>query len=82
MSERETKSVHVREVPAEVIDALQARATALDVPLNTYLRDILVDRANRPTMQEWVAETSTQYTWSLDHETIQQAVREVRESEG
>ncbi|MFD7655318.1 hypothetical protein ACFV4N_15215 [Actinosynnema sp. NPDC059797] len=78
--EAETRQVHVREVPAEVIGVLQARATARGMSLNAYLRDVLIDRANRPTMREWV-ETSTQSPWGLDHETIQQAIREVREED-
>ncbi|XVS61397.1 FitA-like ribbon-helix-helix domain-containing protein [Actinosynnema sp. CA-299493] len=80
MSERDTKPVHVRDVPAEVVDILQARAGARGMSLTAYLRNHLVEMANRPTMEEWT-QAATDRGWGVDGETIQRTIREIREED-
>lgn len=52
MSERETKPVHVRDVPSDVVDVLQNRASAVGMSLTAYLRNTFIDMARQPTMAE------------------------------
>ena len=77
MSERDTKPVHIRDVPADVVDILQARAGARGMSLTAYLRNHLVDMAAKPTMEEWVR-AATDRGWGVTGETIQRTLREVR----
>ncbi|NUT50218.1 MAG: hypothetical protein HOV94_23335 [Saccharothrix sp.] len=81
MSERDPEPVHIRDVPADVVDALKARAEARGMSLTAYLRNHLVDLAGRPTMEEWV-EDATSRDWGVDDETIQRTLREIREEDG
>ncbi|WP_433272996.1 FitA-like ribbon-helix-helix domain-containing protein [Actinosynnema sp. CS-041913] len=76
--ERETKPVHVRDVPAEVVAVLQSRANAHGMSLTAYLRNVFIEMANKPTMAEWV-ESATNRGWGVDREAVHQAFREVRE---
>jgi hypothetical protein len=77
MSERDTKPVHVRDVPADVVDTLQARASAEGMSLTAYLRNMFVEVASRPTMAE-VYQRSWPRPWDVDGESLQRAVREAR----
>lgn len=80
MSERRTKPVHIRDVPADVVDILQARAGARGMSLTSYLRNHFVDMAARPTMDEWI-EAATNRGWGVDGETIKRTIREVRDED-
>ncbi|MEU4743787.1 hypothetical protein AB0G02_25440 [Actinosynnema sp. NPDC023658] len=78
MSERGTKPVHVRDVPADVVDILQARARARGMSLTAYLRNYLVDMAAKPTMEEWMG-AATDRDWGVDGGIIRRTIREIRE---
>ncbi|WP_158842027.1 antitoxin [Saccharothrix deserti] len=80
MSERDTKPVHIRDVPADVVDTLQARANAEGMSLTAYLRNAFIEMAGRPTMSE-IYQRSWPRPWSIDGETLQHAVREAREED-
>ncbi|GAB2965612.1 hypothetical protein GCM10027184_12250 [Saccharothrix stipae] len=80
MSERDTKPVHIRNVPADVVDVLQTRAGARGMSLTAYLRNHLVDMAARPTMEEWI-QAATDRDWGVTSETIQRTITEIREEE-
>ncbi|MDR6595043.1 hypothetical protein ACFFSW_29730 [Saccharothrix longispora] len=80
MTERDTKPIHIRAVPTEVVDTLQARASKRGMSLTSYLRDHLVDLADRPTAEEWVS-SAVDRGWGVDSATLQQVVREAREEE-
>ncbi|MGM1061511.1 hypothetical protein [Saccharothrix sp. Mg75] len=78
MSERDTRPVHIRAVPAEVVDTLQARANKRGMSLTSYIRNHLVELADRPTAEEWVS-SAVDRDWGVDSAVLQQVVREVRE---
>jgi hypothetical protein len=80
MSERDTKPVHVRDVPADVVETLQARANAEGMSLTAYLRNVFIDLASRPTMAD-IYQRSWPRPWTIDGESLQRAVREAREDD-
>ncbi|MEU6151731.1 hypothetical protein ABZ816_17210 [Actinosynnema sp. NPDC047251] len=75
--ERETKPVHIRDVPVDVIEVLQRRAGRAGMSLTSYLRHTFAEMAARPTMEEWV-ERATDRSWGVRREAILDAVREIR----
>lgn len=77
MSEHATKPVQIRDVPADVVDTLQARAGKAGMSLTAYLRNLLTDVARRPSMEEWV-ESATDRDWGADREAIRQAREDLR----
>ncbi|MFC6088801.1 hypothetical protein [Saccharothrix lopnurensis] len=80
MVEREVKPVHVRDVPAEIVDTLQDRANAQGISLSAYLRNVFAEVATRPDMAE-VHQRSWPRPWKIDGEALQRVVREVREED-
>ena len=74
------RAVQIREVPGEVVDILQARATRAGVSLTTYLRNHLVELARKPTMAE-LYERSRKRGWGVDRATIVGIVRDLREDD-
>jgi hypothetical protein len=80
MSDRELKHVQIRDVPADAVDVLQARAGHAGMSLTAYLRNALVDMASRPSMDEWVEE-ATDRAWGVDRGTIRDALEDLREAE-
>ncbi|NUT95354.1 MAG: hypothetical protein HOY78_25335 [Saccharothrix sp.] len=77
MSEREPRHVQIRDVPADAVDMLQARAGKAGMSLTSYLRNALVDMASRPSMEEW-AEEATDRDWGVDRDTIRDALDDLR----
>ena len=74
MSERDTKPVHVRDVPADVVDTLQNRASDAGMSLTAYLRNTFIEMARQPTMAE-IYQRSRLNGSTLD---VGEYVREVR----
>lgn len=52
---RAMRSLHVRDVPDEVHQALMRRAKARGVSLRRYLIELLTEHVSLPTMDEWLA---------------------------
>ncbi|MFE2751791.1 hypothetical protein ACFXGA_07270 [Actinosynnema sp. NPDC059335] len=48
MGEQAVKRVHVRGVPADVVEVLRGRAKEKGLPMNAYLRLVLIGLADRP----------------------------------
>jgi hypothetical protein len=78
MSERDTKPVHVRDVPADVVETLQARANAEGVSLTAYLRNMFIEMARQPTMAEIYQRSRLQGS-TLDVGDYVREVRRIRE---
>jgi antitoxin FitA len=51
----ETKPVQIRDVPAEALDVIRARAAAEGLSLTGYLRRMVIEAAGRPTVAEVLA---------------------------
>lgn len=51
MSEQAVKRVHVRGVPTDVIEILRGRAKEKGLPMNAYLRLVLIGLAGRPDVR-------------------------------
>lgn len=50
-----TEIVQVRDVPAEDVAVLRARAASRNVSLSAYLRELIHDDTSRPTMADVLA---------------------------
>ena len=50
-----TEIIQVREVPAEDVEILRARAASRNMSLSRYLREMIHDDTSRPTMAEVLA---------------------------
>jgi len=74
------RAVQIREVPGDVVDILQARATRAGVSLTTYLRNHLVEMARKPTMTE-LYERSRRRDWGVDRASIVDTIRDLREDD-
>jgi len=70
----------VPDVPAEVVAILRARASARSVPLDDYVRELLVEVARTPTMAE-VYQRSWPRPWDIDGEALAEVVRAAREED-
>ncbi|MBB4934662.1 plasmid stability protein [Lipingzhangella halophila] len=51
----ETTVVQVRDVPAEVVETLKARAARRGLSLAAYLRELIVEEASLPAVDEVMA---------------------------
>lgn len=47
-----TEIIQVRDVPAEDVAALRARAASRNMSLSSYLRELIHDDTSRPTMAD------------------------------
>lgn len=66
----------IRDLPDDVHDELKRRAALVGKSLQSFVRDMLVARASRPTMQEWVDSVNKLPRHpEIDAETIVRAVR-------
>jgi len=54
-----TEIIQVRDVPAEDVQILRARARTKNVSLSQYLRDLIHENVNRPSMAEVLERIST-----------------------
>lgn len=48
----ETTSVQVRDVPTEAVETLKARASRRGRPLTAYLRELILEEASLPELEE------------------------------
>lgn len=48
----ETTNVQVRDVPAEAVETLKARASRKGKSLATYLRELILEEASLPELEE------------------------------
>ncbi|MEV8439979.1 hypothetical protein AB0425_21600 [Actinosynnema sp. NPDC051121] len=80
MSERDTKPVHVRDVPADVVEILQARAGAEGMSLTAYLRNRFIEMARQPTMAELYQRSRVEGS-TLDVSEYISTLREIRDEE-
>ncbi|MDS1270046.1 hypothetical protein RIF23_07040 [Lipingzhangella sp. LS1_29] len=51
----ETTVVQVRDVPAEAVETLKARAARRGLPLAAYLRELILEEASLPAVDEVMA---------------------------
>jgi len=50
-----TEIIQVRDVPAEDVEALRARAASRNLSLSSYLRELIHDDTSRPAMADVLA---------------------------
>lgn len=50
-----TQIIQVRDVPAEDVEALRARAASRNLSLSSYLRELIHDDTSRPAMADVLA---------------------------
>lgn len=64
----DTAVVQVRDLPADVVATLKARAQARGQSLAAYLRDLLTDEAAKPPIEDVMATIATRspVTYTID----------------
>lgn len=55
LSGMSTEIIQVRDVPAEDVEALRARAASRNLSLSSYLRELIHDDTSRPAMADVLA---------------------------
>lgn len=55
LSGMSTQIIQVRDVPAEDVEALRARAASRNLSLSSYLRELIHDDTSRPAMADVLA---------------------------
>lgn len=73
-----TEIIQVRDVPAEDVQTLRARAQSRNMSLSQYLRDLIHESVNRPEMAEVLAQISTRSPIDVDPGAIQEFIEEGR----
>lgn len=69
-----TEIIQVRDVPADDVAILRARAAARNMSLSSYLRDLIHDATSRPTMEEAIAWISTRENSEATGEDIREFI--------
>lgn len=54
-----TEVIQVRDVPAEEVEVLRARAASRNLSLSSYLRELIHDDASRPALRDVLARIAT-----------------------
>lgn len=72
--------VQIRDVPADVVEALKSQAAQRGVTLAGYLRVELTNMANRPTNAEVIDRIMTRERSGVSAATTVAAIREIRDS--
>ncbi len=54
-----TEIIQVRDVPAEDVEILRARAASRNMSLSSYLRELIHDDTSRPAMADVLARIAT-----------------------
>ncbi len=62
--------IQVRDVPAEDVEALRTRATARNMSLSSYLRELIHDDTSRPAMSEVLARIAARDNVEADGDDI------------
>lgn len=65
-----TEIIQVRDVPAEEVAVLRARATARNMSLSRYLRELIHDDTARPAMAEVLDRISARASIEVSGEDI------------
>lgn len=66
-----TEIIQVRDVPAEDVDVLRARAASRNMSLSSYLRELIHDDTARPAMTEVLAQIA-------DRDSIEGSGKDIR----
>lgn len=73
-----TEIIQVRDVPADDVAILRARAAGRNMSLSGYLRELIHDTASRPTMAEVIARISARESVESDSEDIRSFIDDGR----
>lgn len=60
----------MRDVPAEDVGILRARAAARKMSLSSYLRDLIHHETSRPAMDEVIARIATRESIEVDSDVV------------
>lgn len=74
----DTEIIQVRDVPSGDVAVLRERASARNKSLSSYLRDLIRDEANRPTMDEVLARIATRESVEASGDDIRSFIAEGR----
>lgn len=73
-----TEIIQVRDVPAEDVGILRARAAARNMSLSSYLRDLIHKDTSRPSLDEVIARIATRESIEVDSEDIRSFIEDGR----
>jgi hypothetical protein len=65
-----TEIIQVRDVPAEDVDVLRARASARNISLSSYLRELIHEDSARPVMRDVLARIAPRDSIQVSREDI------------
>ena len=74
LSDVGTQIIQVRDVPAEDVAVLRARAAARNLSLSSYLRELIHDDTSRPAMAEVLARIATRGSVEASGEDVRSFV--------
>lgn len=73
-----TQIIQVRDVPADEVATLRARASSRNMSLSSYLRELIHDDASRPAMADVLARLTTRASIDASAEDIRSFIAEGR----
>lgn len=73
-----TEIIQVRDVPAEEVGILRARAAARNMSLSSYLRDLIHNDTSRPSLDEVIARIATRDSIEADSEDVRSFIEDGR----
>ncbi|CAN5878182.1 hypothetical protein BH20ACT6_BH20ACT6_14130 [soil metagenome] len=73
-----TEILQVRDVPADDVEVLRARAASRNMSLSSYLRKLIHDDTSRPTMDEALARIAARDSIEADSEDIRSFIDDDR----
>lgn len=73
-----TEILQVRDVPAEDVAVLRARAASRQMSLSSYLRELIRADATRPTMSDVLERITTRESIDVDHDDVRSFIEDGR----
>lgn len=73
-----TEIVQIRDVPAEDVEVLRARATSRSMSLSSYLRELIHDDTSRPAMADVLAQIAARDSIDASGEDIRSFINDDR----
>lgn len=73
-----TETIQVRDVSAEDVEALRARAASRNMSLSSYLRELIHDNASRPTMADVLTRVASRGSIEAGDEDIRSFIDDDR----
>ncbi|XAS75326.1 hypothetical protein V3G39_11690 [Dermatophilaceae bacterium Sec6.4] len=73
-----TEILQVRDVPAEDVAVLRARAASRQMSLSSYLRELIRADATRPTMSDVLERIAARESLDVGHDDIRSCIEDGR----